>query len=84
MLFVFQDDSRAAFTMAGTLIPLDIAFFAADGSLVDRFTMVPCPSEPCPLYSAAGPYHFALEAPAGGFGGIADLKLDPGSVPGRS
>jgi uncharacterized membrane protein (UPF0127 family) len=84
MLFVFQDDSRAAFTMADTLIPLDIAFFAADGSLVDRLLMTPCPAEPCPDYQAAGQYRYTLEVPAGGFEGVADLRLDPGSVPGGS
>ncbi len=77
MLFVFEGDSRAVFTMADTVIPLDIAFFAADGSLVDEFAMVPCPSEPCPTYSATGAYRFALETPAGGFEGIGDLTLDP-------
>jgi uncharacterized membrane protein (UPF0127 family) len=83
MLFVFEDDSRAAFTMADTLIPLDIAFFAADGSLVDSFGMVPCPADPCPTYQASGQYLYALEAPVGGFQGVSDLRLDPRSVPGR-
>jgi uncharacterized membrane protein (UPF0127 family) len=82
MLFVFQSDSEAAFTMADTLIPLDIAFFAADGSLVDSLSMVPCTGEPCPDYPAAGRYRYALEVPAGGFRGSGDLKLDPLSIPG--
>ena len=77
MLFSFPEDSAAGFTMRGTLIPLDIAFFAADGSLVDRLEMVPCNADPCPSYRAAGPYRYALETPAGGFDGIEDLHLDP-------
>ncbi len=77
MLFVFAGDSGAAFTMEDTLIPLDIAFFDADGALVDRLTMVPCPGLPCPTYSAAGSFRFALETPTGGFDGIDDLRLDP-------
>jgi uncharacterized membrane protein (UPF0127 family) len=77
MLFSFPEDATAAFTMRGTLIPLDIAFFAADGTPVDRLEMVPCNADPCPSYRAAGPYRYALETPAGGFTGIGDLRLEP-------
>jgi uncharacterized protein len=54
----------AVFTMADTLIPLDVAFFASDGAFVDGFRMEPCEAAPCPAYSARAPYAFALESPA--------------------
>ncbi len=82
MLFVFPADGRAAFWMKDTLLALDVAFFAADGSLVDLLEMAPCAADPCPVYQPAGPYRYALEAPAGGFSGIEDLRLDPSSLPG--
>ena len=66
MLFVWGADTGAAFWMQDTLIPLDIAFFSVDGSFVDRLTMEPCTTDPCPLYSAAGLYRYAVEAPEGG------------------
>lgn len=65
MLFVWEDDTGAAFHMLDTLIPLDIAFFSVGGSLVDRLTMEPCTTEECPTYSASTLYRYALEAPAG-------------------
>lgn len=65
MLFVFSEDVRSAFWMKDTLIPLDIAFFALDGSLVEVLRMEPCEGEPCPGYRPAGDYRWALEAPAG-------------------
>jgi hypothetical protein len=65
MLFVFQVDSTGGFWMKNTLIPLDIAFFAVDGTLVDSMTMAPCTEDPCPTYRPSGSYRFALEAPAG-------------------
>lgn len=82
MLFVFPHDTTAGFWMQDTLLSLDIAFFDAEGSLVDLLSMTPCPGEDCPTYRAAGPYRFALEVPAGGFGGVEDLRLDPASVGG--
>jgi len=81
MLFAFPEDTTAAFWMKGTLLALDVAFFAADGSLVGRAEMVPCASEPCPTYSPGGPYRYALEVPAGGLDGMAALLLDPSSLP---
>lgn len=82
MLFVFESDGTAGFWMKDTLLRLDVAFFAADGSLVDLLSMEPCPGDPCPVYRPGAAYRYALEVPAGGFTGIADLHLDPGSVPG--
>jgi hypothetical protein len=82
MLFVFPEDTTAGFWMKDTPLPLDIAFFAADGSLVAWLSMAPCPGDPCATYRAPRPYRYALEVPAGGFGGVAGLRLDPASVPG--
>ena len=82
MLFVFPGDVRAGFWMKDTLLTLEVAFFAADGSLVDLLAMEPCPAEPCPVYEPGGPYRYALEVPAGDFAGVEDLRLDPASIPG--
>ena len=68
MLFVEQHDSTGLFTMADTLIPLDITFFAADGAPVDRQRMTPCPQgndATCPTYRSRKPYRYALERLAG-------------------
>ena len=65
MLFVFPADTTSGFWMKNTLIPLDIAFFTADGGYVDSFTMEPCTNDPCPTYQPDGPYRYALEMAAG-------------------
>ncbi|MBM3695733.1 MAG: DUF192 domain-containing protein [Actinobacteria bacterium] len=82
MLFVFPEDTTAGFWMKDTPLALDIAFFAADGSLVEVMALSPCRAAPCPTYRPAGPYRYALEVPAGGFSGVEDLRLDP-EPPGR-
>lgn len=66
MLFTWGGATVASFfTMADTVIALDIAFFDAEGEFVDGFAMVPCDEAPCPSYAAAGPYAYALESPVG-------------------
>ncbi|TSC80703.1 MAG: hypothetical protein G01um101425_357 [Candidatus Peregrinibacteria bacterium Gr01-1014_25] len=66
MLFVFSEGaSIQQFWMKNTLIPLDILFFTADGSLVSTTTMTPCKADPCPLYPSRAPAAYALEVPAG-------------------
>jgi uncharacterized membrane protein (UPF0127 family) len=65
MLFVFQQDSSGGFWMKNTLIPLDIAFFAADGTFVDGFEMQPCTTNDCPSYTPTGAYRYAVEVPLG-------------------
>lgn len=77
MLFVFPADATSAFTMRDTEMPIDIAFFAASGELVDRLDMVPCRAEPCPTYGASAPFRYAVETDHGGFDGV-ELVLDPG------
>ncbi|MDH3259452.1 MAG: DUF192 domain-containing protein [Acidimicrobiia bacterium] len=73
MVFVFPDPSVHTFWMKDTLIPLDLAFFATDGSLLGVLTLEPCPSGACPSYGVGEPSQWAIEVPAGGF---ADLPLD--------
>jgi len=76
MLFVFAADTETPFWMKDTLIPLDVAFFGADGELVDLLRMEPCLGDPCPTYRAGGPYRYALEAPAGGLDDAEGLYLE--------
>lgn len=73
MLFVFPRETTGGFWMKDTIIPLDIAFFSEDGSLVEVLTMPPCQADPCPSYSPQGQYLWALEAPAGA---LAELGAD--------
>ena len=77
MLFVWDLDTTTPFVMEDTLLPLDVAFFAADGTLVDLLTMEPCAAEPCPRYQASHPYRYALEAPRGAFDAIDQPFLEP-------
>jgi uncharacterized membrane protein (UPF0127 family) len=59
-----------AFVMDGVAVPLDIAWFAADGRLVGTARMTPCAAEPCPRYVAPGPFRWAIEAPPMAFDGL--------------
>jgi uncharacterized membrane protein (UPF0127 family) len=75
MLFVFDADSTGRFWMRNTPMPLQIAFFRDDGSLVSVAVMAPCGDhEQCPLYAAAGPYRYALEVPRGDLDALGVLR----------
>ena len=72
MLFVNDADTNARYTMAHTLIPLDIVFFDRDGAPVGDASMRPCPrgtDATCPSYGTDRKYRFTLERPAGSTGG---------------
>lgn len=75
MLFAWDDDVTSGFWMKDTLIPLDIAFFAADGVLVDLLRMEQCPADPCPVYHPAGPYRYAVETEVGRWEDVDDPVL---------
>lgn len=77
MVFWYGSDTSTLFHMENTLIPLDIAFFAADGSFVSKTTMTPCTTDDCPTYAAEGRYRYAIEVPAGAFDWVdASTRLD--------
>jgi uncharacterized membrane protein (UPF0127 family) len=67
MVFLYPADVREAFWMKDTLVPLSIAFVAADGRVVSVHEMTPCRADPCPTYAPAGPYRYAVELAAGAF-----------------
>ena len=67
MLFVVPTETSNPFTMAGTQVPLDIAWFRADGTRTGSAQMVPCRAavSNCPLYRPPGEWRFALETRRG-------------------
>jgi uncharacterized protein len=76
MVFLYPRDVEEAYWMKNTLVPLSIAFVAADGRVVSVHEMTPCAADPCPSYAPAGPYRYAVELAAGSF---ADAGVGPGS-----
>jgi uncharacterized protein len=92
MLFRFGQEQATPFWMKGTLLPLSIAFFGSDGSLLSARDMDPCPDEvsaACPTYPAEVRYADAIETIIGGLtdaGVVAGSKLavgQPGCRPNR-
>lgn len=74
MLFVLDEPAdHGGFWMKGTRIPLDVVFLAGDlgqgrevaAHVLAVVPMVPCTADPCPVYTAPGPYLAALEVPSG-------------------
>ena len=87
MVFLYPADVTEAYWMKDTLVPLSIAFVAADGRVVSVAEMTPCKADPCPSYAPAGPYRYAVELAAGSFGdagvGTGDkvVPVDPAGLP---
>lgn len=67
MVFLFQEDTRGGFTMEDTLLPLTIAFFDADGVVLEVMDMQPCEATPCPTHDPGVAYRGALEVNQGRF-----------------
>jgi uncharacterized membrane protein (UPF0127 family) len=67
MAFLFPADTATGFWMKGTLVPLSIAFVAADGRVVAVREMTPCLGDPCPVYGPGRSYRYAVELAAGAF-----------------
>jgi uncharacterized membrane protein (UPF0127 family) len=87
MVFLYPEDVAEAYWMKNTLVPLSIAFVAADGRVVSVAEMTPCTADPCPSYPPAGPYRYAVELPAGAFeaagvgAGDKVVATDPTALP---
>lgn len=67
MVFLFPEPTEGSFWMKNTLIPLSIAFFDADGTILRILDMEPCESDPCPLYTPEVAFTGALEVNRGAF-----------------
>jgi uncharacterized membrane protein (UPF0127 family) len=87
MVFLYPRDVAEAYWMKNTLVPLSIAFVAADGRVVSVAEMTPCTADPCPSYPPAGRYRYAVELPAGAFeaagvgAGDKVVPTDPAALP---
>lgn len=77
MAFVYPTAHTGNFWMRNTLLPLSIAFYAADGSYLDAFDMEPCDATPCPLYATPDDFLVAIETTRGDLGA---LGIGPGST----
>ena len=55
------------FWMKNTLIPLDMVFIGANGTVVDVLHATPCEKEPCEIYSPKGKALYVLEVAGGTF-----------------
>lgn len=65
MLFVFEYPQPLSFWMKNTYLPLDIAFVARDGRILNILRMKPLNEGP--TYLSRGPALYAIEANAGWF-----------------
>ncbi|MDP2807576.1 MAG: DUF192 domain-containing protein [bacterium] len=65
MLFVFEYPQPLSFWMKNTYLPLDIAFVARDGSILNILKMKPL--DEGPRYLSQGPALYAIETNAGWF-----------------
>lgn len=74
MLFVFNRSVRDAFWMKNTIIPLDIAYIALDGTIVTIYTMAPLDTR-SGVYAPTAPYRYAIELNAHRF---ADMGVKAG------
>jgi uncharacterized protein len=90
MIFVFDRDDTVAFWMKNTLVPLDMIFVAADGTVRRVFANVPVlkgnPADGyIPLEAARAKYVIELRAGEAASDGIAaGVKLDLHGVPAPS
>ncbi len=64
MLFIYVEDTEAGFWMKDTLIPLSIAFIAADGAILDIQDMEPLSED---THRPSEAYRYALEVNQGWF-----------------
>ncbi len=66
MLFIFEVERQPSFWMKNTLVPLDLIFLDASGTVVDIVADAqPCAADPCPTYTSEELARAVLELAAG-------------------
>jgi uncharacterized membrane protein (UPF0127 family) len=64
-VFLWTSPTTGGFWMKDTVIPLSVAFWDAQGTIVGMLDMTPCHADPCRVYAAPAPYVGAVEVNAG-------------------
>jgi uncharacterized protein len=82
MLFVFEGEQALSFWIKDTQIPLSIAYFDAEGRIVDIQDMQPLDDVP-PHYVSAEPAQYALEVNQGFFEEWGVMVGDTVELPGQ-
>ena len=84
MLFVFPGDRSGGFWMRNTLIPLDIAYLGADGTVLEIVHGMPLSLD---ILTPTLPYRYTLEVNGGWFErqglGVGDVVVIPAGVEAR-
>ena len=66
MLFVFDEENYRSFWMKNTLIPLDVIFVSANGTIIDiKEDFQPCKTQICESYKSREKARYVLEANGG-------------------
>ena len=78
MLFVYEDDRRLSFWMKNTLIPLSIAYLAADGTIREIHDMEP---KSLKGVNSTRSVRYALEVPQGWFARVGLAVGDRFEIP---
>jgi uncharacterized membrane protein (UPF0127 family) len=76
MVFLYPEPTEGSFWMKNTLIPLSIAFFDDEGTILRILDMEPCREDPCPLYTPGVAFTGALEVNRGAFARLGVLEGD--------
>jgi uncharacterized protein len=76
MVFLYPEPTAGSFWMKNTLIPLSIAFFDDEGTILRILDMEPCREDPCPLYTPGVAFTGALEVNRGAFARLGVLEGD--------
>jgi uncharacterized membrane protein (UPF0127 family) len=79
MVFVFEEETSAVFTMKDTPQPLSIAWVDSAGAVIGTTDMDPCPpgTKSCPRYPAPRPLKMAIEMAQGR---LQDWGIGPGAL----
>jgi hypothetical protein len=67
MAFVFFEERETGLDMEGVTIPLSVAYFDAEGTILEIMDMEPCGSAPCETYDPGVAYMAALQVNQGSF-----------------
>jgi uncharacterized protein len=76
MVFLYPEPTAGSFWMKNTLIPLSIAFFDDEGTILRILDMEPCREDPCPLYTPGVAFTGALEVNRSAFARLGVLEGD--------